>query len=90
MKNDMTTLLLNFVLAALVILGVVFALLSIRNTHNLRNLSAQVQARMQTTNLNLMRAQSMLNDAITYNATAKNPDMARIIQIAQSPAPAAK
>ena len=67
MKNDTTTTVLNFVLAALVILGVVFALLAMNRTRELRQLSLNAT----TANSALMRAQSLANDATAFNATAK-------------------
>ena len=90
MKNDSTTTFLNFVLAALVILGVLFALMSIWRIRDLRALQTQVQGQMQKSQVASMRAQSLLQDTITFNATAKNPELAQIIQAAQTPSPAAK
>ena len=84
MKNDTTTTILNFVLAALVILGVVFALLTMNRTRELRQLSLNAT----TANSALMRAQALANDATAFNASAKNPDLARILQSIQ-PKPAA-
>jgi hypothetical protein len=90
MKNDLTTTFLNFVLAALVILGVLFALLSIKRTHDLRHMQTDLQMQMQRSQLTAAKAQAMLNDTITFNNTARNPELARIIQEAQAPQPAAK
>ena len=59
MKSDTTTAALNFVLAALVILGVVFALLSIWRTRDLRHLQANLQMRAQIVQANFMRAQAL-------------------------------
>jgi len=84
MKNDTTTTILNFVLAALVILGVVFALLTMNRTRELRQLSLNAT----TANSALIRAQALANDATAFNATAKNPDLTRILQSIQ-PKPAA-
>lgn len=86
MKNDTTTTFLNFVLAALVILGVLFALLSIYRTRDLRHIQSQVQYRLQTFQVASVKAQALLNDAILYNNTAKNPEMAAIIQSVQNAA----
>ncbi len=80
MKNDTTTTILNFVLAALVILGVVFALLTMNRTRELRQLSLNAT----TANSALMRAQALANDATAFNATAKNPDLTRILLSIQS------
>jgi hypothetical protein len=84
MKNDTTTTVLNFVLAALVILGVVFALLSMSRTRELRQLSLNATI----ANNGLLRAQALANDATAYNATAKSPELTRILQAIQ-PKPAA-
>ena len=86
MRNDTTTTFLNFVLAALVILGVTFALMSIWNTRELR----QKQFQIQQYQLVSVRAQALLNDSVAYNATAKNPEMNQILQSVQTAAPAAK
>jgi hypothetical protein len=82
MKNDTTTTVLNFVLAVLVILGVAFALLTMNRTRELRTLSAAALA----ANNNLMRAQGLANDVAAFNATAKSPELARILQGIQTPA----
>ena len=86
MKNDMTTTFLNFVLAALVILCVWFALLGIWRTRDLRRIQPQVQMQLQQANVVTMQAKALLQDAMTYNATAKSPEMAQIIQSAVQPA----
>jgi hypothetical protein len=85
MKSDLTTTLLNFVLAVLVILGVVFALLAITRQREFRQLTTNATL----ANAALLRAQGLANDATTYNATAKNPEMNRILQSIQVK-PAAK
>jgi len=90
MKNDTTTTFLNFALAALVILGVVFALMSISRMRNLRQLQPVLQAQLQRSQITGMKAQQLLQEAINYNATAKNPEMAQIIQSAQTPPQPAK
>ncbi len=89
MKSDTTTTALNFVLAALVILGVVFALLSIWRTRDLRQLQANLQMRAQIVQANMMRAQALANDVTTYNATAKNQELANILKAALTPQPPA-
>jgi hypothetical protein len=90
MKNDTTTTFLNFVLAALVVLGVLFALLSIWRTRDLRHIQPQVQTQIQQAQYATMQAKALLQDAITFNTTARDQELTRIIQGAQSPAPAAK
>jgi cell division protein FtsX len=91
MKNDSTTTLLNFVLAVLVILGVVFALLSMNRVRTLRQITPRLQLEAQQVQIGSAKAQALLNDVISYNATARSPELAEIIKIAQTPAqPAAK
>jgi hypothetical protein len=79
MKSDMTTTALNFVLAVLVILGVVFALLSITRTHQFRQLTTNATL----ANAALMRAQGLANDTAAYNVAAKSPELTRILQSIQ-------
>ena len=79
MKSDTTTTALNFILAALVILGVVFALLSMMRTRELRQLTANATY----ANGAMMRAQGLANDAAAYNASAKSPELTRILQSVQ-------
>ena len=76
---------MNFILAALAILGVVFALLSITRTRELRQLQGSLQMRAQVAQANFMRAQALAGDVTTYNATAKNPELAKILSAALAP-----
>ena len=80
MKNDSTTTFLNLVLAMLVILCMLFGIRSIWQTHKQRN--AQIVANFQLQNFQVasVRAQALLNDTIQFNATAKSPELAQIIQ----------
>ena len=79
MKSDTTTTLLNFILAVLVILGVVFALLSITRTREFRQLTTNATI----ANTALMRAQGLANDAAAFNVSAKSPELTRILQSVQ-------
>lgn len=91
MKNDSTTTFLNFALAALVILCVVFAVWSMWRTRDLRQMQFQLQYQMQQTQVGSLKAQALLGDVITYNATANSPELKQIIVAAQTPVqPAAK
>lgn len=91
MKNDPIVTLLNFVLAVLVVLSVVFACFFLWRTHSARELQFRLQGEMQATQMGSMKVQALLNDTIAYNATAKNLELQQIIQSAQTPAqPAAK
>ena len=81
MKSDSTTTVLNFILAMLVVLGVVFALLSMKRTRDFRILSANATL----ANSALMRAQGLANDTAAFNAAAKSPELTRILQSIQPP-----
>jgi hypothetical protein len=83
MKTDTTTLVLNFVLAVLVILGVLFGVLTMNRQRDLRMLSTNATI----ANNALLRAQALANDAAAYNATAKSPELTRILNAIQ-PKPA--
>jgi hypothetical protein len=80
MKSDSTTTVLNFILAMLVVLGVVFALLSMKRTRDFRILSANATL----ANSALMRAQGLANDTAAFNAAAKSPELTRILQSIQT------
>ena len=79
MKSDTTTLVLNFVLAVLVILGVLFAVLTMNRTRDLRALTTNASI----ANNALLRAQSLANDTAAYNAQAKDPTLTRILTAIQ-------
>ena len=83
MKNDTTTTVLNFVLAILVILGVLFAVLAMNRTRDLRALSNNAAI----ANNALMRAQGLANDTAAFNAQAKSPELTKILTAIQ-PKPA--
>lgn len=80
MKNDITTTLLNFLLAVLVILSVAFALLTIHRERDLRQLT--INATIARSNLTL--ADTLIKDVVTYNATAKSPGLTHILQDTQA------
>ena len=79
MKSDMTTLVLNFVLAVLVILGVLFAVLAMNRTRDLRALTSAASV----ANNALLRAQALANDTAAYNLTAKSPELTKILTAIQ-------
>jgi regulatory protein YycH of two-component signal transduction system YycFG len=85
MKNDTTSTVLNFVLAVLVILGVVFAWFSIKRQHDLRAIQQNLQGRMMVLQNNTARAQLLANDALTFNAKAQNAELERILKSVQTP-----
>jgi hypothetical protein len=80
MKTDTMTTVLNFVLALTVIAGVFCAYLTMMRTRELRQLTVLASG----ANNNLIRAQSLVNDVAAYNATAKSPELTRIIQAVQA------
>jgi hypothetical protein len=84
MKSDTTTTVLNFILAVLVILGVVFALLTITRTREFRQLNINASLSKSA----LMTAQGLANDTAAFNVAAKSPELTRILQSIQ-PKPAA-
>jgi hypothetical protein len=90
MKDDTTTTLLNFVLYVLVILCVGFAIWSILRTRDLRQMGPKVQADEMVFQAKLSAARELLNDVMTYNASAKSPELDQIIKGAKTPQPAAK
>ena len=88
MKNDSTVTFLNFVLAALVILGVLFALLNIWRVRDLRHLQDQVLFQQQGLQLDALKIQALINDTVAYNAKVNSPELTQILQSIQPPTPA--
>lgn len=80
MKNDTTTTVLNFVLAALVVLGVIFALLTMQRQREQRALTLQAAY----ANNALAKIQALANDTAAYNSQVRNPDLARLLQSIQA------
>ena len=74
MKYETTNTVLTFILGALVLLGVIFALKTINQTRELRSLASQAM----TVNTGLMREQAFFNDCLEYGKT--HPDINRILQ----------
>jgi hypothetical protein len=80
MKSETTTTALNFILAVLVILGVVFAIFSIMRTRELR----QVTPAAMQINSQMMMIQSLIADVNNYNQQAKSPEITRMLQTFQA------
>jgi hypothetical protein len=80
MKSDMTNTILNFVLAFLVILGVIFALQTIFRTREFRSLTTQATV----ANTALMRVQALANETAAFNQKHPSPELTRILQAAQA------
>ena len=76
MKNDTTTTFLNFILAALVIFGVFITILNMHDTHTLPIMNSKANF--------IARVQALAVDTANYNAQAKNPDLARILQAVEA------
>jgi hypothetical protein len=90
MKNDTTTTVLNFVLAVLVILGVVFALMTMNRQRTLRAAQLNLQGEMQHLQIVNGKAQMLANDVMTYNTKANSPELQRILQAVTTPSAPAK
>jgi hypothetical protein len=77
MKNDATTTILNFVLATMVIICVVFGWLASKRAAEVHALQiAQNQNSLQE-----VKVQSLVNDVITFNQQYKSPELTRMLQI---------
>jgi hypothetical protein len=79
MKCETTDTVLKFVLAALVILAVIFALQTIFRTRELRSLTQQATM----ANNNLLRVQSLCNDTLAYSQKNPSLELTRILQAVQ-------
>ena len=80
MKCETTNTVLTFILGALVLLGVIFALKTINQTHELRALASQAMI----ANTGLIREQAFFNDCRDYSKT--HPDINRILHPVTKPA----
>lgn len=86
MKNDTTTTLLNFILAALVIMGAFFAVMGINRQRELNHLLPDLQGRTQMAQMKMPQVQMLLKDTSDYNTKTPSADLTRIIQAAARPA----
>jgi hypothetical protein len=80
MKSDTTTTILNFVLAVLVVLGVVFALMTMKRTGEQRRITPVA---MQV-NSRVIMVQTLITELNNYNAQARSPELARILTTIQA------
>jgi len=80
MKCETTNTVLTFVLGALALLGVIFALQTIFRTREYNTLTAQANA----ANTAFMRLQALASDATVFNQKTPNPELTRILQAAQA------
>ena len=86
MQSNTINTVLNFVLATLVLLGVVFALLTIVRVREYRTLSLQANF----ANNAMMRLQALANDTVAYNQTKQDPNITKLLQAIQGRPAAAK
>ena len=86
MKSDSINTVLNLTLAVLVVMGVVFALLTIFRVREYRSVSMQANF----ANNALMKIQALANDTAAYNQTKQDPSLTRLLQSLQKPAAPAK
>jgi hypothetical protein len=86
MKRETTNTIMVFVLGALAVLGVWFALRGIFGQRELRQL--QIQATMD--NSYRMTVEAIATDALAYSQKNPNPDIQRILKGAGINAPAPK
>jgi len=80
MKCETMNTVLTFVLGALALLGVIFALQTIFRTREYRSMTVQAA---QANNA-IMRVQSLANDVQAYNQKNPSPELTRILQSVQA------
>ena len=80
MKCETTNTVLTFVLGALALLGVIFALQTIFRTRELHTLT--VRAAMA--NNNLMKVQALGSEAYAYNQKHPDPELTKLLQSMQA------
>ena len=78
MKNHFTTTFLNVILGFLVLLSVGFTYLVIHREPEVADTAAEARQ----DNGNLVKVNAILNDTAVYNATAHDPELAHILQVA--------
>jgi hypothetical protein len=80
MKCETTNAVLTYVLGALALLGVIFALQTINHTREFTRLNLQATQE----NVALTRIQSLANDTMAFNQRNPSPELTRILQAAQA------
>jgi hypothetical protein len=80
MKCETTDTVLKFVLAALVILAVIFALQTIFRTRELRSLTQQATM----ANNSMLQVRSLYNDSLIYSQKNPSLELTRILQTVQA------
>ena len=79
MKCDTTNAVLTFVLGALILLDVIFALQTINYTREFRSLQFQA-LRDQAMMAQLQQLDAVAKEAVAYNQKNPNPELTRILQ----------
>jgi hypothetical protein len=79
MKCETTNAVLTFVLGVLTVAGVIFAMRTSIQTHELRKINNQEAVER----IYLMQAQALVNDVIAYNQKNPSPELARLLQSIQ-------
>jgi len=80
MKCETTNAVLTFVLGVLAVAGVILALRTSIQTHELRIMNNQDAVER----VYLMQAQALVNDVITYNQKNPSPELAKLLQSIQA------
>jgi len=80
MKCETTNTVLTFILGALALLGVIFALQTIFRTREYTTLNLN----LLRYNNALIRVQSLANDTLAYTQRTPSPDLTRILQSVQA------
>jgi hypothetical protein len=86
MKCETTNAVLTFVLGVLAVAGVIFAMRTGIQTHELRLINNQDAVER----MYLMQAQALVNDVIAYNQKNPSPELARLLQSIQAKPAGAK
>jgi hypothetical protein len=79
MKKNFTTTFLNVILGLLIFLSVGFTFLVIRREPEVADAAAEARQ----DNNNLIKINAILNDTAAYNTTARDPQLAHILQVAK-------
>jgi len=80
MKCETTNAVLTFVLGVLAVAGVILALRTSIQTHELRKMNNQDAIER----VYLMQAQALVNDVIAYNQKNPSPELTKLLQSLQA------
>ncbi len=86
MKSETVNSVLTFVLGAVILLDVIFAVQSINHTRTFRSLqytALQDQGQLAQ----IQQIESVYRDAVAYNQKTPNPELTRILQATQTKTP---